>query len=394
MKHLLLFLWVVLGSIAGAEAQSVADLHAKKSALNQQIKQLQTLLKDNSKSKQKSISELRLLQLELKVRKSLINDMGIELRVLRQRIENNQRIVELLEQDLVKMKEDYAAMIRLAQVHSNTFDALLFLLSAENASQAYSRWLYLRQYAQYRSKQLDKINSIAIKVQQNLHQIQIKKQDKERLMAQKQQELLTLGEQEVRLGQVLQSFESKHAELKMRITTQQEVEKEMKGEIEQLLTENAKKNLAENTAANVDFDQLTRSFQSKKGKLPWPVKNGVITEKFGEHDHPVLPHIKVRSNGVEIAAALGVQPEAVCDGVVSKIFELSGGSWAVILRHGTYLTVYANLTEVLVKVDEPIAAGQHLGKLSAKGGISVLKFQVWKENTKLNPEEWLLAIAS
>lgn len=387
------FWWIFflgLITVSAVSAQSIEDLHAKKAALKKQIKQLNSLETETSQHKKKSIESLRLLELQVQTRTQLIADINNELQVINERMENNQLIVEMLQADLKLMKEEYASMIRLAQLTSNSYDALIFIISAEGASQAYSRWLYLRQYAQYRSTQLISINSVTAKVQSNLNVLSRQKIEKEALMQQKQQELQGLAEQEQKMEAVLSSLGSKQAELKEKVQKQQKAEAALGEQIEKLLAQEAKKSLAMKQDANTNFDELSAGFLAKKGLLASPIPNGVITVKFGSHKHPLLPNVQIQSNGIEITASAGVRPKAIYDGVVTKVFEVSEGNKALILRHGTYLSVYTNFSEVSVTVGSTIKEGQVLGVLSSKGGYSVLKFQIWKENTKLNPQEWLM----
>lgn len=379
-----LLLIVLVMTVGGAWAQSIEDLRSRKVELNKQIKLLNSLINDASKSEQKSLEALRLLELQVRTRTQLIAELNQEMSILNQRIENNQTIEKMLQSDLHAMKEEYAAMIRLAQVNSNAYDAIIFLLSSDNASQAYQRWLYLRQYAQYRSKQLNVINSISAKMQLNLSQLAEQKKSKEVLLVQKQQELTMLRNQEVHLEQMLRSFGVKQVELQSEVSSQQAEETSLKGEIERQLASEAKKNFSN----DADFDKLSKGFLSKKGKLSRPVVNGVVSEKFGAHSHPMLKNVTINSNGIEITTSAGTRPIAIYDGVVSKVFEVSENQ-AIILRHGTYLTVYSNLSEASVKVGDVVREGQQLGILSSKDGFSVLKFQVWKENAKLDPEEWI-----
>lgn len=133
-------------------------------------------------------------------------------------------------------------------------------------------------------------------------------------------------------------------------------------------------------------------FEQNKRRIPWPVERGVITEKFGIHPHPVLTNVTVNNNGVNITTEQGTQARAVFKGEVSRVFGITGGNMAVILRHGPYLTVYSNLVDVVVKKGDAVAVRQKLGTVftdANDGNKTILKFQIWKESQKLNPEEWL-----
>jgi murein DD-endopeptidase MepM/ murein hydrolase activator NlpD len=133
------------------------------------------------------------------------------------------------------------------------------------------------------------------------------------------------------------------------------------------------------------------NFASNKSRLPWPTKRGIITEKFGEHPHPVLRGIYTRNDGVNISTNAGEMVRAIFTGEVRKIFVIKGLNKTCIIRHGKYLTVYSNLDEVFVKVGEKVESKQTIGIVHTdkREGIGTFKFQVWRESTKLDPERWL-----
>jgi murein DD-endopeptidase MepM/ murein hydrolase activator NlpD len=133
------------------------------------------------------------------------------------------------------------------------------------------------------------------------------------------------------------------------------------------------------------------NFEQNKRRLPWPVERGVITDHFGVHEHPVLKNIQVKNNGVDISTAGGARARSVFAGEVSRVFVVSGGNYAVIIRHGKFLTVYSNLVNVQVKSGEKVSIKQTIGTIGTDGDDekTVLKFQIWKENIKLDPEDWI-----
>jgi murein DD-endopeptidase MepM/ murein hydrolase activator NlpD len=119
------------------------------------------------------------------------------------------------------------------------------------------------------------------------------------------------------------------------------------------------------------------------------VERGVITEHFGVHRHPVLKNVQVKSNGIEITTEAGSEVRAVFDGEVSRVFAISGGNMAVIIRHGSFLSVYSNLKEVNVKAGQQVKTKQKIGAIFSDENKTALKFQVWRENEKMNPEDWI-----
>lgn len=137
---------------------------------------------------------------------------------------------------------------------------------------------------------------------------------------------------------------------------------------------------------------IGESFGENRGRLPWPVERGIITGHFGLQPHPVLKNVTEDNIGIEITSSGGSKAKAVFNGKVVRVFAISGANMAVIIRHGKYLTVYQNLVNVAVKAEDDVEIGQSLGDVyvdNGNGGKAVLKFMVYEEKKKLDPEQWL-----
>lgn len=135
--------------------------------------------------------------------------------------------------------------------------------------------------------------------------------------------------------------------------------------------------------------EMAADFANNRGKLPWPVNRGQIVGKFGIGKHPVL-NIEVNNDGVDIATNKGTTAKAVFDGEVTQVISIPGGNRTVLLRHGTYFTVYNNLSFVSVKKGDRIKRGQDIGRIyTNSNGDTILNFQVRSGSAKQNPESWL-----
>ena len=136
---------------------------------------------------------------------------------------------------------------------------------------------------------------------------------------------------------------------------------------------------------------LSNSFSSNKAKLPWPVAKGIISEKFGVHPHPLMPNIDINNNGVDITTNNGAIARAVFEGVVKGVVNMPGAGQFILIRHGDFITVYSNLKEVYVKVEDKVTTKQNIGSIlyDDDDAKTLLHFEIWKGQTKLNPEDWL-----
>lgn len=373
--------------------QSMSELRAQKENTAQAIRLTSSLLEEARKDEKASLSKLNLISRQIENRNALIQNINAEYVLLDKYVNENTEVVKMLQHDLAGLKREYAAMVRFAQKSKNSNDLLVFLFSAENLNQAYKRLLYLRQYTKYRKAQVEVINALSGLIREKAAELEKQKQQKFQLIKSKQQENLLLEREKTEESRSVASLRQKQQDLRRKLREQQKAQDELDRAIEKLLEEEARK-----TGGKDEFRMtpeqklLAADFEKNKGRIPWPVERGIITERFGVHPHPVLKQIMVKNNGIDITAQSGSKARAVFAGEVSRIFAISGGNMAVIIRHGMFLTVYSNLNEVYIKAGQKVALKQEIGTIftdTNDGNKTVLKFQVWKENQKLNPQDWI-----
>ncbi len=392
MKRLLLCISLFFLLLA-SNGQSLSDLRAQKTDAEKQIRYANSLLEESRKTEKSSLAKLKLLNSDIDYRNRMIDHINREIELVDWSIANNSQIISMLQTDLAGLKKEYAAMIRFAQKNRNSYDMLIFLFSADNMNQAYKRWIYLRQYARYRKSQGELIHLVTRELNDNLVKLESRKSLKTDLLNGKMAEFKALEQQRAEQNGLILSLQQEQKELKRQIREQQKIQDELNRRIEQMLEEEAKRTAStEGFQLTPEQKLVSTDFEKNKGRIPWPVHKGIITEHFGIHPHPILTQIQVRSNGIDITTDAGAKARAVFAGEVSRVFAISGGNMAVIIRHGSYLSVYSNLKEVIVKAGQKVALLQDIGTIytdKADGNATVVKFQIWKENQKLDPEDWI-----
>ncbi|GET20561.1 murein hydrolase activator EnvC family protein [Prolixibacter denitrificans] len=386
--------FVMAGALT-ASAQSLTDLRKKKQKTSEEIKYTNQLLEETSKNAKTSLNRLALLNKQIRLREQLINEINGEIAYLDSSIADNAYVVNGLTSDLKRIRANYAQMIRYARRNADANSKLLFLLSAEDFNQAYKRFLYLRQYADYRKKQVESILAVKDILDAKLADLEKRRKEKENMLEQKQDESTQIRQQKVQQNQYYAGLQKKQRELKKKLEQQREVEQRLQKEIERIIAEEAKKSAAKNKkgfSLTPAEKELSDDFGKNKGRFPWPVDRGLITEEFGEHPHPVLKRVMVRNNGIDITTSAGEKARAIFRGTVSRVVAIPGGNIAVIIRHGNYLSVYSNLSDVFVRVGQKVETKQEIGKIYTDPGDNktVLKFQIWHENKKQNPEDWIV----
>jgi len=365
------------------------------------------LLEEAKKTEKQTLSKYKILNKQIELRTNLITGINSEVGVLADFIDQNAWLVSSLNTDLEDLKKEYASMILFAQKNQTNYSKLLFVLSSNSFNQAYKRLMYLRQYTEYRKRQAELIQWIRDLIQMKVGRLQMQRTEKETLLLAKQQEAEKLNKEKKQQGQYLTTLQQKQKEFEKKLREQQKIEAQLSNEIQKIIEEEVQKakersrekekQTGKKSTSNVyemtpEEKLASGLFEQNKHRLPWPVERGVITDHFGVHEHPVLKNIQVKNNGIDISTAQGSIARAVFAGEVSKVFVVSGGNYAVIIRHGKYLTVYSNLVNVRVKSGDKVSVKQTIGTISTDIGEddkTVLKFQIWKENVKQDPEDWI-----
>ena len=375
-------------------SQSVEELKKKKQDAENQIKYTSKLLNEVQKIQKSSLNRVQLLNRQIEQRKAVINTINGEVDLYQQMIDNNTLAISLMENDIQALKKEYAELIKLAYRNRNAYDQVLFLLSADNVNQAYRRYLYMKQYTNYRENQAGVILSIESVLNDKTQKQEEQKLIKLQLMNDTKKEASQLSQEKLEKNAELQKLQKEQKELKKKLDEQRRIEQQLEDEIERIIAEEARKSAKAGTkemTLTPEQKLLGDNFAQNKGRLPWPVERGVITEHFGINQHPVLTNVQVKNNGVSITTEKGSKVRAVFNGEVTRVFGITGGNTAVIIRHGKYLTVYSNLRETTVKKGDKVTTKQNIGTVftDPEDNKSILKFQIWLENQKLNPEQWI-----
>ncbi len=394
LNSVLLFVCFFLLTVL-VNGQSLDELRKKKEKTNEQIKYTSKLLEEAKTNEKKTLSKYNILNKQIELRTSLISGINSEVGVLAGFIDQNAWLVSSLNTDLDELKKEYANMILFAQKNQTNYSKILFMLSANSFNQAYKRFMYLRQYTEYRKRQAELIEWIRDLVDVKVKKLQVQRQEKETLLQIKQNEADRLGKEKKQQGQYLTSLQQKQKDFQKKLRAQQAIEAQLSREIQRIIEEEVRK---AKDSGKPGFEMtpeqklVSGQFEQNKKRLPWPVERGVITDHFGIHNHAVLKNIQVKNNCIDISTSKGSIARSVFTGEVSRVFMVTGGNMAVIIRHGKYLTVYSNLINVQVSSGDKVAVKQTIGTIGtdySDGDKTVLKFQIWKESEKLNPEDWI-----
>jgi septal ring factor EnvC (AmiA/AmiB activator) len=383
--------------------ESISTLKDKQSKVKDEMKKIDESLSKTQLSTKQSLKQLEVLNSDITKRKTVIAQQNKEIAALDRQIAIMSEEVRKMEREYNLMKQKYVDLIYHAYLKNNSRSRLLFIMSASSFQESYRRFHYLQQFAAFRKQQAEEIEASRIKLLakeeelrkiKSLSEIRLEQREKE-----KEQLLVEKGKQD----DLVTSLQKKEKELKKALQEQQKIAEQLNKKIEELIAKEAreaeKRRQAEQAQAATkggyamtqEEKVVSTGFEKAKGTLPWPLK-GKITGRFGTQPHPALKHIMTNNKGIYITASKGAEATAAYDGTVTQCFSIPGSNNAVIVRHGNYLTVYANLTKIHVSVGDNVTRGSKIGKIyedTEDEGSTTLLFQIWKEKDLLNPEEWI-----
>ena len=384
-----------------AQQKESDRLRKKQEELQKKIDFTEKLL-ESTKSDQTNLTQnLTLIERKIEYRQDLLNNIQIQLSQLDADITSSTKEIEFKRQEIEHQKEQYRRMIRQAYKMRDANASLVFILSSESFNQANKRMEYLNQLKKYREDQIQKILKNIEDLEAKLAELETKKADKQNLATSKVSEQNKYVKDREKQKSTIQSLQGKEQELTQELAQQKKKSQEIQAAInaainKEILAERKKKDAKPPTIAETKEVQLSnKGFEANKGKLPWPVKKGEITKGFGKQPHPMHVNVFTYNNGVDITTVQQSTVRAVYDGEVTSVIVIPGAGKAIIVKHGTYRTIYSNLQETYVKAGDKIVAKQEIGALLVNSsGTSEVHFEIRQitadgQINNINPTYWL-----
>ena len=370
-------------------------LEAQKISLKKEINQINSLIADSRKKSKNLANELEDIQLKISVRDKLINVNNSQLNNLTNIISNQSDKLTGLETDLIKLKNEYEKIIYSSYKKRSTEMKLMFLFASENINQAFKRFQYFKQYSKYRKKQADKIVLIQSQISNTIDSLSIRKNDKQKVIDENRIIKQTLNQEKNQQNRLFKNLIKSQKNYAIEINKKEKqtrlIDNEIKKLIQLAIAESNKDESSTNFALTPEGRLISTNFQANKGRLPWPVKEGVVVRRFGTQPHPVVRTTTINSNGISLETSSKSVVYSVFDGEVLSVYGFSGGNPGVLIRHGKYISNYQNLSSIFVKKGDKINANDEIGIVftNESTGKTVLKFNIFNELKPENPSIWL-----
>lgn len=398
-------------------AQNSKDLKRKRKKTLHQIAVTKKILSETKGKKRESLSTLQALQGLIETRENYISELNSDLVTLQENIVQGKEDLSAAEEKITTEKKRLANLIFTLYKTKSSYNRIAFVLSSENFNQAMRRIDYLKQIAQHQNKFVLDIEDRKKEIEKTIGILNETKVEKDSVLQFQSSEQQSLLENKTEKQELVKVLQGKEDDLRKQLKQQQRsaanlnraikkaIAKEMeairkKKEAARKKKERERKKREANKKKNSNkkdeikstpADQvLSNSFLANRGKLPWPVVKGFISERFGRHDHESLSGIVVENNGVDITTTKGASVRAIFKGEVSAIIDIPGMGKTVLISHGDYFTVYSKLASVSVSKGDKVTLKQNIGKvMTDESGKNAVHLEIWQKQQKQNPEYWL-----
>ena len=393
MKNRIHIRLLVIGALAiflcPIHAESVKDLQKKQKRLQQEIEQTNKMLSQTKRDESATLNKLNLLNQNIKNQRRLISTLDNEIIALNREMVQLSGRRDSLQHILEGYKLDYAQFIRQTHFARVQQSPLLFVLSSENFQQLVRRARYMQEFAHFRQEQVKRIEATQAEIDTQNALLKANKSDKETALSTRKREQANLQRDERKQQSMLTQLKSKEKDLSTKLKKQQKKAADLNKKIDEMVRHQAEK--ASKTTLTKEQKLIAGGFEANKGRLPWPVEKGMISGHFGKQQHPVYSQVTIDNKGIYIQTVAGTKARAVYKGEVTSCFMVAG-TYAVIVQHGNYRTVYSNLSKLSVKQGDKVEAKQYIGTIftdAEQDQKTELYFQVYKDKNVVNPELWI-----
>jgi septal ring factor EnvC (AmiA/AmiB activator) len=414
--------------------QDQNQLKREQQKLEKRISNTKKLLNKVKNNSQASLNEIRLIENQIKSREALVNLFDNQVRSAEMKIVQKKMEIKRLRAKLTQLKQQYRKMFLYAYKHRGNYNKVMYLLAASDYNEALRRNRYLKKVAAVQQKQAALIKQHQQLIFKEINQIDSEKLIKQQALEEKKQERQLIENDKSKKEKSYQKFKKEEQALIAQLKEDERKKIQLKKQIDAAIRADIAKEQAREAARQAEIAKTTtksppksqgtttttsspkattpsvapkvvatpistegaaigKSFETNRGRLPWPVDNGSVTERFGRNYHPTLSGVEWNNNGIDITCNRGSKVRAVFEGEVTTVFSVPGAGKVVIIKHGAYRTVYGNLSETFVGVGSKVSIKQAIGTLLNDGGVSVCHFEVHQvvgaSPVTLNPSLWI-----
>jgi murein hydrolase activator len=373
--------------------QGRVELEKRKYKNLQEIEYANKLLNETEKTQKVSVSKLLVLKSKIIYREKVISNIGEEIELLNNKIEEENDIIKNLRSDLDRVKNEYSKLIQYSFLYQRNYSSIMYILASQSIDQLYKRVRFIKLLSNYRKRQSNAILETIDTINRVLKELNDLRRDRNNVLHGYESEKVALVKEKENQNAYIGKLKKKEKEIREEINEKVAISKKLEAAIQNAIAAEAKRRNTKNLFSQLTPEEklISKNFKDNKGKLPWPTETGIVVNTFGEHQHPILKEVVTRNHGIDISTGKDSNVRAVFDGEVSKVIAIPGTNYTVLIRHGSYLSVYQNIINIQVKNGQKVKTKQVIGKVYSNKdeNFSMVHFEIWNEIEKQNPEEWL-----
>lgn len=394
--------------------QTRKELEKQRRKTEEEIAVTKKILKETKAKKQQSLREITTIARLIEKREELIQTINQEIVYVNNDVDKKKNDIESLNIQIDQEKQNYAKALVQAYKNKKVYNHALYFFAAQSFNQFVQRMKFNSYLNAAQEKFLFRIHQKREQLELALDELLGLKTAKETLAKNKQNEVKELEQDKTAKNKVVVALTGKEAELKRNLEKQKKAKENLNAQINAIIAreiaaerkkaQEQQKTQTNNNTGKTDpkkpntqapsvtpeVKTLSDNFAANKGKLPWPVEKGFISERFGTHAHEKLDQITVQNNGIDIQASAGSKARCIHKGTVTAVISIPGMGKAVIINHGEYYTVYSKLSDVSVSQGQSVAFKQSIGSIGEdEDGATEIHLEIWYNQDKQNPEAWL-----
>lgn len=394
--------------------QTRKELEKQRRKTEEEIAVTKKILKETKAKKQESIRAITTIARLIEKREELIQTINQEIVYVNNDVDKKKNDIESLNIQINEEKKNYANALVQAYKNKKVYNHSLYFFAAQSFNQLVQRMKFNSYLNAAQEKFLFRIHQKREQLELALDELLGLKTAKEALAKNKQNEVKELEQDKSAKNKVVVALTGKEAELKRNLEKQKKAKENLNAQINAIIAReiaaerkkaqeqqktqtntnnpksDPKKTSTQTPSVTPEVKSLSDNFAANKGKLPWPVEKGFISERFGTHAHEKLDQITVQNNGIDIQASAGAKARCIHKGTVTAVISIPGMGKAVIINHGEYYTVYSKLKDVTVGQGQSVAFKQTIGSIGEDDdGATEIHLEIWYNQDKQNPEAWL-----
>lgn len=376
-------------------SQTIEELNASKQELQEKIKFTNSLISKNSKVARSSLHQLEMMNNKIYLESNMLDNLSAEMKNMDKALTEIDKEVEQLNNNLSDIKEEYARMIYHTWRMTKGGKQFHYVLAGYDMDMVYRRFRYIIEFNRYRRNQGELILVKQEEIAEKKKLMVETREEKNKVIDEKNKNIVALSMTKKQKEAYLSSLQKEQKELKSTLRQQQKKAKELEKFIQDVIQKEilaAKAKEKSSSGLTTEESVISANFWDNKGRLPWPLDQGVIVQRFGNYNPEGLNKVSLHSNGLDFVTNAGALARSVFNGEVIGVYALPGYNTGVVIKHGNYFSFYANLEEVYVKKGQTVSIKQNIGKIftDADKDKTLLHFEIYEDKTVINPEIWLI----